>query len=395
MKNENKWKRRFPNEDVIPFEQKKFKRIKINNRMIKIDLSIANDIMWLNKNGYITAGCHSGVPEDHIINTPSKFNNKTWIRFLDISDEQSLYLMMLQRENIISSARFQRKINYFAIYFNTIKMFRRFIEILKKKEYNNGRKNSILLCGFEKVGNTWIRFLIYNYFYVLNFGSKKTLTYEELRSLTRNIPFFYKGRLKKGRSPFKFKEGYPKVGYTHSSFDGYGLVGKINHITDFWNFFDKSVYIYRNPFDVIISNFYYWTNRKKPLFIHYTQNSFISFVDFILKKYIYHIKKTIDKVDIILNYDKLRKDPNEFRKVLRLLVNKIDEEAFKKTVELSSFENIRKMGIEMNQKYGMGRKYKGHFTRDGRSGQYKEIMKPKLIRHIKNKWKEAGLNEEY
>jgi len=132
---ENEWKRRFPNEDVIPFDQKKFKKIKINNRMIKIDLSIADDISWLNDNGYATRGCHSGVPEDHIINTLSKFNTYTWIRFLNISNEKRDYIENNENiKNIITSIRYRKKNNYFAIYFKTLNLFKKFMNILKNKE---------------------------------------------------------------------------------------------------------------------------------------------------------------------------------------------------------------------------------------------------------------------
>ncbi|KKK96781.1 hypothetical protein LCGC14_2659350, partial [marine sediment metagenome] len=40
----------YPNED--DFKQKKFKEVKIRNEIVKIDLSMVDDIIWLNEHGY-------------------------------------------------------------------------------------------------------------------------------------------------------------------------------------------------------------------------------------------------------------------------------------------------------------------------------------------------------
>ena len=48
--------------------------------------------------------------------------------------------------------------------------------------------NKILLFGYPKSGNTWLRFLLFNYLnLLLNKTQTKTLTYEELNSIQNNI----------------------------------------------------------------------------------------------------------------------------------------------------------------------------------------------------------------
>ena len=46
----------------------------------------------------------------------------------------------------------------------------------------------ILLFGYPKSGNTWLRFLIYNYRTLLiNPDEKQTITYDRLNSLQNNV----------------------------------------------------------------------------------------------------------------------------------------------------------------------------------------------------------------
>ena len=116
------------------------------------------------------------------------------------------------------------------------------------------------------------------------------------------------------------------------------------------------------------------------------------FTEFALRIYLHHIKTTKYRADIILNYDKLRKDPSDYRKVIELVVDKIDENIFKKSIEISSFNSIKKMSEDTNRIWGLGGDtYKGYFTRNGHSGQYKEVMSIKLVNYIKNECKRAEI----
>ena len=57
---------------------------------------------------------------------------------------------------------------------------------LKRFLYNR-EESSILLFGYPKSGNTWIRFLMYNYRnLLLNCDEKQTISYDRLNILQNN-----------------------------------------------------------------------------------------------------------------------------------------------------------------------------------------------------------------
>lgn len=232
----------------------------------------------------------------------------------------------------------------------------------------------ILLCGFPKTGNTWLKFIICNYVSILFHGAKFTLTYEQLNDIFKH--------------PISLH-------HTHLPFSGKMIYGSVKNVPEYYSKFDKIIYIFRNPYDTMISFWHYLKNRNPPFNLlrnnfnlemieHFSELK--GFVKYFLPLYIDHIKSTKNKADLILSYDKLRKDPNDFKKAIKMIFNEVDEEAFKKTIEMSSFDNIRNMGIETNQKHGLAKDYLGHFCRNGKSGQYKEIMSENLIQYIKNEW---------
>jgi len=241
--------------------------------------------------------------------------------------------------------------------------------------------NKVLLCGFPKTGNTWVRFIVMNYCNILNHGAEKTLTYEELIRIQRHrVERDVKGYKDKDYIPFKFDEGFPPVYHTHVSYNT--KYGKHFHK------FDKIVYILRNPYDTMISYYHYLTNRDKPFNgrhspskIKYLLN-IDNFIKHYLSNFLTHVQETKSKADLVLYYDTLRTSPNGFKKLIELFGISVDDKILSKTIEMSSFESIREMGRNSKQRSGLSKNYKGEFTRDGRSGQYKEILSPDIIDYI-------------
>ena len=233
----------------------------------------------------------------------------------------------------------------------------------------------ILLCGFPKTGNTWLKFVITNYATISSHGAKFTLTYTQLDNIFKN--------------PISLH-------HTHVPLSGKLIYGSVKNIPEYYNRFDKIIYIWRNPYDTMISFWHYLKNRDPP-FNLLKENFNIElieqfetlqgFTEYFLPLYIDHIESNRKRADLVLNYDELRKNPNEFKKVIKLIFDdEVNEEVFKQTIEMSSFENIRKMGIETNQKHGLAKDYLGHFARDGRSGQFKEVMDAHLVQYIETEW---------
>ena len=94
--------------------------------------------------------------------------------------------------------------------------------------------------------------------------------------------------------------------------------------------------------------------------------------------------------DIIINYTDLI---NNSYVILQELIQKlnweIDPVLIKKTIEISSFENIKKMGVNYEQNYGNGPKdgsFFGEFARSGREGQYHDELKKETINYVINKF---------
>jgi len=248
---------------------------------------------------------------------------------------------------------------------------------------------TVLLSGYYQTGNTWVGLLLCNYFNILNFNATESLLkIDVIHILEHNIKKEIEAHF-----PLNFKDGFPSVYQTHNS------KFKTPEKTKFFNQFDKFVYLYRNPYDTMISLFYNQVVKKnKSLWkLYLIKNLFLSdydiFVDFVNKKlqsYINHVKKNKPYADLVLNYDDLRKNTIGFRKLLELLVDEINEDIFTKALKMSSFENTRKMETKKKQKENELIFFK---TRNGKSGQYKEVMNLKLIDFITKKWEDAKLNE--
>lgn len=250
--------------------------------------------------------------------------------------------------------------------------------------------NRILLCGIQKVGNSWTRLIIFNYFNIRDNNATETLTWDELRAI-------HDLRRRKVQDAYKL-DGFPNINHTHISYNGTGFAVQYNkkQLNEYFNQFDKLIYIYRNPYDTMISYHRFIFNRDeipyKAIKMHKKQK-LEDFTKYYLQRFINHVKETMYQADVVLNYDKLRKDPSGFIEAIKLVDGTIDIDIFHKSIKMSSFDNIKKMSDRVKQPYGAGGPlYNGYFCRDGRTGQYKEIMSKELIEYIRNECKNADVS---
>ncbi len=248
----------------------------------------------------------------------------------------------------------------------------------------------ILLDGIQKTGNTWSKFVIFNYFNIKNNGATKTLTWDELKAIDII-------REKNGVD-YKYFDGFPIIFSSHRSYDGYGIHDYKPRFSAFFDLFDIIIYFYRNPFDTVISYYHFTMDRNVPFHDVFSREKvrelrdMANFTKWFLPKWIYHIKSTKDKADLVLDYDKLRENFRLFLFAIELIDNDIDYDILDQSISMSSFDNIRKMSIDIKQEYGLGGVlYKGFFCRDGRSGQYKEVMSNDLIAYITEECRNEGI----
>ena len=229
-----------------------------------------------------------------------------------------------------------------------------------KRFLHNRKELKILLFGYPKSGNTWIRFLIYNYRnLLLNSDEKQTVTYDRLNALQNNI-------MDRGTA-FLPEKGFPFIYRTHKIY------------MKSYNLFDKRIFIHRNPLDTLISSYYFYKDREVPFlddslnireklhdidfYVLYKINSWINFYD-----------TSIRHADYVINYTEMKQDTETvFSELLKFLDWDFDEKLLKKAIDISSFNKIKKMGDENMQKYGNGPKdgsFNGEFTRSGEESQF-------------------------
>jgi hypothetical protein len=253
----------------------------------------------------------------------------------------------------------------------------------------------ILLCGIQKTGNTWCRFVIFNYFHLLN-GNKETLNFDELKAI-HLLRGFYPNNLNPDspRNSEALNDGYPLVYHTHIGYDGTGFILKRSAIKEWFDKFDGLIYIYRNPYDTMISYYEFIKNRDPiPYNGKVDVSSLENFTKYYLPRWIDHVKSTKHRADVVLDYDEMRVNPSGFINAIGLITGGcIDLGILEKAIEMSSFDNIKKMSIDTERPYGVGGPlYKGFFCRDGNSGQYLKIMSKELIEYIKKECEKEGID---
>ena len=240
------------------------------------------------------------------------------------------------------------------------------------------KEDSILLFGYPKSGNTWIRFLIYNYLNLQNnLDLKSTISFDELNSQQNNI-------MDRGTVSLP-KNGFPLFYRTHKIYNRP------------YTLFNKKIFIHRNPLDTLISAYYFYKNRDIP-FSDDPKNlrdklmDIDFYVSYKIDFWIKYFRVSVENSDIVINYSDLKNDAEkELIKTVKFLGWNLNNNLIKKSVEFSSFDKVKKMGQEKNQKYGNGPKngrFKGEFTRSGVEGHFNSELKKETILFVLNKFPE-------
>ncbi len=252
------------------------------------------------------------------------------------------------------------------------------INQILKKFLKGKEEQKILMYGYPKSGNTWLRFLLYNYRnLLLDHTEAETISYNRLNILQNNI-------MDRGTT-FLPEKGFPLFYRTHKIYKKP------------YNLFKKKIFIHRNPLDTLISSYYFYKDREVP-FLDDPENIreklhdidfYVAYkIDFWIKFYNISIKHA----DFIINYTALKQDSEtSFIKLLEFLDWDVDKELSRKSIEFSSFKKIKKMGEKKNQKYGNGPKdgkFKGEFARSGEESQFKYELKEATINSVLEKFPE-------
>ena len=240
----------------------------------------------------------------------------------------------------------------------------------KLKQFLKGSNDpKILMYGYPKSGNTWLRFLLYNYRNLLiNPTETHTISFDRLNSLQNNV-------MDRGTT-FDVEEGFPLFYRTHK------IVKKP------YNLFDKKIFIHRNPLDTLISAYHFYKNREIPFSddpkkLSTKLQDIDFYVSYKINIWIDFYRVSIKHADYIINYSNMKINcMKELSELICFLNWDFNEKLIKKSVEFSSFDKVKKMGEEKDQKYGNGPKdgtFMGEFTRSGEEGQFRDQLKKETI----------------
>lgn len=245
--------------------------------------------------------------------------------------------------------------------------------------------DAILLSGYPKSGNTWIRFVVFNYFNILNNHADRTFTYQELQDIQPHVVNDAPSFTKYFRAP---ETGFPVFYRTHVPYRG------------IYDYFDKVIYIHRNPLDVMVSAYHFWCARDVPF--DYAspadREKFMQldvYVQSHIHSWILYHKTTLDKCDAPMCYETMRQQPyQEFSVAFERIGIDFDEDVLLRAVELSSFENIKQMGKETGQEHGHAspEEFKGKFMRSGNTRQYVGLLDPETIKQTQRLMDEYGID---
>lgn len=245
-----------------------------------------------------------------------------------------------------------------------------FLRIINEKK--------ILLYGYPKSGNTWLRFLIINYYNLLiDDKEKNIITFDKLNQIQSNI-------LDRGTTIMPVR-GFPFIYRTHKKYIKSYLL------------FDKKIFIHRNPLDTLISSYYFYRNRNIPFSDEKKEirNKMLDinfYVKIKIDEWIEFYYTSIKYADIVINYSDLKNHPEiELTRIINFLNGEYNRDFIVKSIHSSSFENINLMASKYSQEYGNGPKdgsFYGKFTRSGVEGQFNNELSTETINFVLKKFKD-------
>jgi hypothetical protein len=244
------------------------------------------------------------------------------------------------------------------------------INMLVSKLYKYARnilalkKTDVFLVSFPKSGNTWVRFYLCN---LINQIPEYHFTDDDIgfKMLDDTMLELGSGSLHQ-KWPFK---GFPRIIKTHLPYKM--VLGK-----------RKSILILRDPRDVMVSYYKFETTKTQPRFTGSFEN-FIRHPKFGVESWCKHSLSWLKIAKSVIRYEDLKTDDvNIFRKLNEFLGVKITESEFEKAIELSRFENIKKVeavkGAAIPSKFGADFK----FARSGNTGQWMEMFSDADIEYV-------------
>jgi len=268
-------------------------------------------------------------------------------------------------------------------------------------------KKIIWISSYPKSGNTWMRFLLANYF----FNHKMEFDRKIIKYIDRlHFPDAISKRNKENKLDFnqiakfwiptqeKFKVENGQVAFLKNHNANISIGG--NKYTN-ENFTIAIIYVVRDPRDVVVSGHNYFGSDYGKLINSICHDKFFTILDEkdkgnleVISTWDTHFKSwtqtmpNIPKIiiryeDLISNTEKVFKETIVF--LSKILKFQIDDQKIKFSVENSKFEKLSKMEDEKGFKENLGSAQK--FFRKGETNQYQNILTKGQIEIINQKFK--------
>ena len=245
------------------------------------------------------------------------------------------------------------------------------------KFHNKLTAEDIILATYPKSGTTWFRFILANIISYNDFNSDYMIDYEAL-----NGPFRCSSD-SKDISKINYKS-IPRFFATHRSYSK-------------WRFKKyKSIYILRNPGDVMISFYHYNNSLKDPYIKCSSLKEFIRNEKVGIGKWCYHVDSWLQRANVILTYEGMKSNAFiEIKDIFDKLNIIVSDKAIKYAIEKSDFKSIK----DMEKKSGMDKKAKekhkkGYlFARKGQTNQWKQNLDNDDIEYINSYIKKTRLSD--
>lgn len=228
-----------------------------------------------------------------------------------------------------------------------------------------------IIVSYYKCGKTWLRMMIGKVFQLY-----ESIDEVDILNITKSKFYHYDQYHK-----------MPNVVFHHEDFAHRKQKHELTRDKIFFE--DKRVvFLYRDPRDVVVSNYYHMTYRAR-----INQLSINDFVIFffpgIIEYYNIWAKAKISNI-LYLKYEKLKKNPFKFlRDVLNFIdynySSNIDDQILHQAINYCNFDNMKK--YEIQNKFNsqtlslLTGDPRGALVRSGKSGGYKSVLDKELINY--------------